>query len=132
MRIGIIGIGRAGKVHLDAWQLVPGAQVAAVYDPSAAARQEAMSAGLQAYGEIEELLDEELLDAVSICAPPADHADLADECFKRGLHVLCEKPLALNTQEAMWMLRMAAAKRCHLLLATKFRHVPEVVMARDL
>jgi predicted dehydrogenase len=48
------------------------------------------------------------------------------------LHILCEKPLALNTPEALSILQAAARKRRHLLLATKFRHVPEVVLAREI
>lgn len=132
MRVGIVGIGRAGNVHLEAWRLVPGAEVVAACDPSPMARNGAAEAGLHTYSELADMLEGEQLDAVIICAPPADHADLATACVHHGLDVLCEKPLALDTQEALRMLQAAARKQRHLLLATKFRHVPEVVLARDM
>jgi len=132
MRIAIAGLGRAGLVHLEAWRLVPGVEVVAASDPLPAARQRASEAGLRAYSDSLAMLESERLNAVSICTPPADHAQLAIACFERGLDVLCEKPLALNTSEALQVLRAATRKRCHLLLATKFRHVPEVILARDL
>jgi predicted dehydrogenase len=132
MRIGIIGLGRAGSVHLETWKLVPEAEVVAACDPSAAARRQATEAGVVPYADLELMLEREQLDAVSICTPPADHADQAIACFEKGLHVLCEKPLAVDTREALRMLRAASRKRCQLLLATKFRHVSELVRAREL
>jgi predicted dehydrogenase len=72
------------------------------------------------------------LQAVSICTPPLHHAPVAIACMRRGLDVLCEKPLAINGRAALKMVQTAERERRHLLLATKFRHVPELVVARDL
>jgi predicted dehydrogenase len=132
MRIGIVGLGRAGNVHLEAWQLVPGVEVVAACDPSSAACDRATANGLHGYADLAAMLRGEQLDAVAICTPPANHAEVATACFEHGLHVLCEKPLALNTREALRMLQTAARKQRHLILATKFRHVPEVILARDM
>jgi predicted dehydrogenase len=46
--------------------------------------------------------------------------------------VLCEKPLAVNVRAALEMLRAAARERRHLLLAAKFRHVPDLMRAREI
>lgn len=132
MRIGIIGLGRAGAVHLDAWQHVGEAEVVAVCDPSPIARKRARERGIRVFSDPELMLDTAKLDGVTIATPPADHAELAIACLDRGLHVLCEKPLALNTWDALSMLQTAARRRRQLLLATKFRHVPELATARDL
>ncbi|TMA78992.1 MAG: Gfo/Idh/MocA family oxidoreductase [Deltaproteobacteria bacterium] len=69
---------------------------------------------------------------MSICTPPVSHAPLAVACLGHNLNVLCEKPLALTRADALRMLRAAARVGRHLLLATKFRHVPDVVRAREL
>src|SRR5262249_38887591 len=121
MRIGIIGLGRAGKVHLEAWQAVSNIDVIAVSDRSQEIRRWAREAGLAAYANPLDLLARVPLDAVSICAPPAYHTALAVACLERGLDVLCEKPLALDDRGALKMLRTATRQRRHLLLATKFR-----------
>lgn len=132
MRIGIIGLGRAGSVHLQAWPHVEGAEVVAVCDPSPAARKRAREMGIKVYSDPAVMLETANLDGVTIATPPADHAEIAIACLDRGLHVLCEKPLALTTWDALAMLKAAARNKRQLLLATKFRHVPELATAREL
>jgi predicted dehydrogenase len=132
MRLGIIGLGRAGLVHLEASTAVSGVEVAAVYDPAPEARRAAAAAGIESYADLSHMLDTARLDAVTICAPPADHAPLVLDCLERGLHVLCEKPLATTTHDAVEMFDSARRRRRALFVASKFRHVPEVILAREL
>jgi len=54
-----------------------------------------------------ELLDSARPDLVIIAAPPRAHAALAIECVERGVHVLCEKPLALDAEEARSLVAIA-------------------------
>jgi predicted dehydrogenase len=132
LRVGVVGLGRAGRVHLDAWREVPGVQVAAVCDPAPEVVAAARAEGLEAVADPEALFASGSLDAVSIAAPPAQHAPLAIAALERGLHVLCEKPLAIQGPSAMRMMQASARTGRQLLLATKFRHVPDVVAARGL
>jgi predicted dehydrogenase len=132
MRVGIIGLGRAGRVHQDAWRAVPGVEVAAICDPAPAVRRAARAEKVAAYADPGEMLDAVPLDAVSICSPPVFHAPLALACLERGLDVLCEKPLATNGRAALRMAQAAARTGRTLLLATKFRHVPDLAAAREL
>lgn len=131
-RIGIIGLGRAGGIHFDALQGLATARVAAVSDPDAAARARATQAGVPAFATVEALLDGAALDGVVVCTPPADHAATSLRCLERGLHVLCEKPLALTTWDVLTMLQAANRAQRRVLVASKFRHVPEVARARAL
>jgi len=131
-RVGVIGLGRAGRVHLDAWRALPEVEVVAVADPSPGVVQAARAEGLAVTTATRELLGMSGLDAVSICAPPVHHAPLAIAALERGLHVLCEKPLGTRSDGAMRMVLAAARNRRHLLIATKFRHVPDVIAAREL
>ncbi len=132
MRIGIIGLGRAGRIHLEAWRAMTGAQVTAVSDRAPAIRRWAREEGLPIYTNPLDMIARAPLDAVSICTPPIHHAPLAIAALERGLDVICEKPLAVGGREALRMLRTAAREKRHLLLATKFRHVPDVIAARGL
>src|SRR4029453_2491953 len=111
---------------------VPGVHVAAVCDPLPDAVTTARAEGLLALTDPGELFADGGLDAVSIAAPPAQHAPLAIAALERGLHVLCEKPLAIQGPAAMRMIQASARTGRQLLLATKFRHVPDVVAARGL
>ena len=132
LRVGVVGLGRAGRVHLDAWRAVPGVHVAAVCDPSPDAVAVARAEGLHAVSDPSELFAKIPLDAVSIATPPAQHAPLAIAALEEGLHVLCEKPLAIQGPSAMRMMQAAARTGRQLLLATKFRHVPDLIVARGL
>ena len=132
MRLGIIGLGRAGSWHLENWRQVEGTTVVAACDPTAASRRKARELGLKAYDDPGEMLAREKLDAVDIVTPPAHHAPIAVACLERGLHVLCEKPLATTVGAALRMLRTAGRVRRQLVLATKFRHVPDLDAARTL
>lgn len=131
MRVGIIGLGLAGRVHLEGWRATNDVDVVAISDPSASARAWATDAGLTAFEDPFAMLARETLDAVSICTPPAAHGPLTLAALERGLHVLCEKPLATNPADALGMLGRAAEADRHLVLATKFRHVPDIARARE-
>jgi len=132
MRVGIIGVGRAGKIHLDAWREVDGVEVTAVADRSREVRAWARGIGLRAYGDPLDMIAREPLDAVTICTPPAFHAPVTIACLERNMHVLCEKPLAIDARDGLKMLRTASRLDRLLVLATKFRHVPDLVRAREL
>lgn len=131
MNVGIIGFGRAGHVHFEAWQATPGAKVVAIADPSAEARRRARALGLRTFADPLEMLHQARLELVSICSPPARHARVAIAALGRGLDVLCEKPLATQGPAALRMTQTAALYGRRLLLATKFRHVPDLRIARE-
>src|SRR5262249_45886167 len=84
-RVGVIGLGRAGRVHLDAWRALPEVEVVAVADPSPDVVKAARAEGLAVTTATRELLGMSGLDAVSICAPPVHHAPLAIAALERGL-----------------------------------------------
>lgn len=130
-RIGIIGFGRAGYVHLQASELVPGSRVTAVADPAATARERAEKLGLRAYASPGEMIENEDLQGVCVCSPPGSHAEVTIGALKRGMHVLCEKPLALNVWDALRMQQAATNHDRALLLATKFRYAPGLRAARE-
>jgi UDP-N-acetyl-2-amino-2-deoxyglucuronate dehydrogenase len=101
LRIGLIGCGAMGQGHLDVWLQTPGARVAAVCDGYAPrALETGARIGAAAFSDLDAMLDAGGLDAVDICTPSGLHADQGLAAAKRGLHVLCEKPLDLNIEKA--------------------------------
>jgi predicted dehydrogenase len=122
LRVGVIGLGWAGRQHLDAYDALPGVEIAAL-----AGLEDAPRAALaEQYGiahdvaRWEDLLALDGLDAVSVCVPTFLHAPIAVAAFARGLHVLCEKPIARTVAEASEM--VAAARKAGRILDIAFNH----------
>lgn len=80
------------------------------------------------YASFDELLAAEgrRLDFVDVATPPSDHAAVAHRALDRGLHVLCEKPLAMGAASARELLAHAAAARRVLFPVHNYRHAPVV------
>ncbi|MFN7920583.1 MAG: Gfo/Idh/MocA family oxidoreductase [Bryobacteraceae bacterium] len=131
-KVAIAGLGRIGGVHLDAWRRVPGVEVVAVCDDDSDAQKRAASASLPCYATLPEMLRGGSIDAVSLCTPPAMHLPMAARAMEQGVHVLCEKPLAVNPAAAERLTRISRTTGAKLQMATKFRHVPEINQARQM
>jgi predicted dehydrogenase len=111
VRVGVIGVGWAGRQHLAAYDALPGAQVvglAGLEEPVRTAL--AVQYGVERHvARWEDLLEFDELDAVSVAVPTFLHAPIAIAALQRGLHVLSEKPMARNASEAESMVQAARA-----------------------
>lgn len=106
LKYGCIGAGGiADWKHLDGYSKIGGVKIQAICDSNLkAAEKLAEKYGIpDVYKDYIEMLDKTELDFVSICTPNYLHAPAALEALKRGMHVHCEKPVAMNAQEAQSM-----------------------------
>lgn len=112
LRIGIIGAGMMGQVHTDAVRRLPFAEVAAMADQDTAVlgRVGGRLQIAKLYTDCEEMLDKEKLDVVHICAPNYAHFALCRKAMEKGIHVFCEKPLAITAAEGEILSRLAEEK----------------------
>lgn len=119
-RVGIIGVGGIGKTHLGSWA-ANGIAPAAIADANPETLASAVAEhGGQAFATGLDLIASGAVDVVSICTPPAFHADLAVASLEAGIAVLCEKPLATTIGDAE---RVAATvERTGTLFAMGFCH----------
>jgi len=115
-RYGLIGCGRFGHFCLDLLRRMDRVQAVGVADvvPSAA-ESLADAFGVRACQTPEQLIRQADVDLVHIASPPSSHYDLAWAAIQAGKHVLCEKPLALNHDQASRL--VAAANERSVLLA---------------
>ncbi|HYJ68627.1 MAG TPA: Gfo/Idh/MocA family oxidoreductase [Nocardioidaceae bacterium] len=103
LRVGVIGAGAMGAAHVRTLATsVSGAEVTEVYDVDGdRAAEVAAVAGARPASSEAALIESPDVDAVVIAAPDPLHAELTLACLKRGLPVLCEKPLAISADEAV-------------------------------
>jgi predicted dehydrogenase len=124
MRVGLIGCGVQGMVHLDAYDKLDDVEVVAVCDLDPARRQaaSARTAGA-AFASHRELLDAGELDLVSVCTMPATHEQIVCDALRGGVDVLCEKPMARTMAEAGAMAAAARETGRALALGYNMRHM---------
>jgi dTDP-4-amino-4,6-dideoxygalactose transaminase/predicted dehydrogenase len=133
VRIGIVGCGQMGRWHLDSYKTHPRVELVGFVDTTLdRAEQFARETGGRAYRSHADLLDNASVDAVSVCTVPSTHRDVAVDLLDAGVHVLCEKPLAISVAEAEEMARRASEKQRLLFTAFKFRFHDEVRKAKQL
>ena len=135
VRLAIVGAGGIAKAYgeiLGGAYPVPatGVGVVDVRDDAAAAL--AGPLGVPTFASAEALLASGAPDAVVLCTPPNTHRALAATFAAAGVHVLCEKPLAVDRRAADAMVATAAAAGTHLGMATKFRFCADVLAVTEL
>ncbi len=129
-RAGVIGTGFIGPVHIEALRRL-GVPVTALCDVpervQAAAERLAIP---QAYADYRELLRSPDVDVVHITAPNRYHAEMSLAALQAGKHVVCEKPLAMNTRETAAIVK--TARRAGVVFAVNYnvRFYPAVLQLR--
>jgi predicted dehydrogenase len=124
LRVGLIGAGGIVRgAHLNpGWKAVPNVEIVAVCDVrKEAAEALAKDFGIpQAFTDFRDLVKLDL-DCVDICTPNRVHTPAVLAALKTGKHVLCEKPLAVTTQEVQSMALAARKSKRLLMTAQHFR-----------
>ncbi len=135
VRVCVIGAGRTGRVHAANLMFrVPTAEVIAIVDQvvDAAKALARELGGLNYHPSLSEALKKEKFDAVFITTPTFTHCDLVVEAAEAGKHVFCEKPMALNLDEADRMISAAEKNGVKLQIGFMRRFDPEFRKARSL
>ena len=134
IKAGIIGLGWPGKEHLKGYLACPGVELAAVCDwDEPVLKSVAGEFGIKStYTDYRKMLASENLDAVSVCVPNYEHAELSMAVLKSGANVLCEKPPAMSVAEAKAMAGAARKSGGVLMYALVMRFTPESRFAKDM
>jgi len=134
IRVGVVGLGYWGPNLARNLAAIPGCELTWLCDasPQARARIEPSFPGARATGELAELLDDELLDAVVLATPVPTHAELAVAVAQAGKHCFVEKPLATNSADAERA--VAAAERAGriLMVGHLLEYHPAVARLKEL
>jgi predicted dehydrogenase len=133
LKFALIGTGGIAQTYAQAFQTSKSCELVAVADvrkDSADAFAEPF--GAKSFKDYKTLAENSSVDAVIIATPPNSHPEIAMYFMKRGVHVLCEKPLCLSSSEAREMIECAETTGVKFTMASKFRYVEDVIKAKSL
>ncbi|HEX4794708.1 MAG TPA: Gfo/Idh/MocA family oxidoreductase [Humisphaera sp.] len=132
LRAGIIGTGFIGPVHLEALRRL-GVQVVALCDVPTNVKAAAAKHGIpQAFGDYREMMKSPDIDVVHITAPNRFHCEMSLAGLAAGKHVVCEKPLAMNTAETEKIVKLAKSSKTVFAVNYNVRFYPAVLALRDM
>ena len=133
LRIGLVGAGNIARTHLAAYKNVADAEIVALCDID----EKVLAATAEKFGIAKtytsetEMLANEDLDAVDVCVWNCNHASCSIEALNAGKHVLCEKPMAMNAEEAAQMIEAAKKNDRLLMIGFVLRFGDEAKIAKD-
>ena len=143
LRIGIIGLGRIGRVQLKAIRDLGAGELRAVLsrDPGRAASLAAefgdpaaprAPRSVRPYTDLNAFLADPELDIVHICSPNLEHFEAAKACLQAGKPVLCEKPLTADSAQSAELAVMAAERGLPTAVNFVYRHYPTLGRLKSL
>src|SRR5215208_138362 len=132
MRVGLVGAGFMGGVHLSAYAGIPEVEVVGVADARIeAAVAGAEIAGARSYASYEDLVAAEDVEVVDVCLPTAFHRALAVRAAGEGRHVILEKPIARTIEDAQEILDTFSGDGPRLFVGHVGRFFPEYVGIKE-
>jgi predicted dehydrogenase len=139
--VAIIGYKFMGKAHSNAWKKAPwffDLNIEPVLKVACGRHEESLRSFADRWGWEEtetdwrKVVERDDVDIVDISAPPALHHEIAIEAAKRGKHIFCEKPIALDYQQAKEMYEAAEQAGVTHYLNHNYRRCPAVLLAKRL
>lgn len=113
VRVGVVGLGRFGRLHVRTLSEMPGCDVVALCDVNSSALERCGEEyDVEArYTDLESMLGSASLDAVIIATEESMHGQQTRLCLEKGVAAFVEKPLATSKEEAETVVRLAAETR---------------------
>jgi predicted dehydrogenase len=129
----VVGTGFIGPVHVEGLRRA-GVQVGGIVGSSPdKSRIAAQRLGLpRGYGSLDEVLADKSVDVVHLTTPNRLHFEQAAAALRAGKHVLCEKPLAMNSRETAELVKLAAATRRAAGVCYNIRYYPLCLETADM
>ena len=142
IRVGIIGLGGVAQVHLQAFELLVKennhcVELVSVCD----VRQDAVNAavsrvaekgieGVEGYTDFKTLLAHSEIDLAMVLTPASTHKDIVNAAAISGCDVFCEKPIAVNEDDADAMLSICSESNVKLFYGSCYRYLPAIIKAK--
>ena len=106
LKIGVLGAGHLGKIHINCIKQIPVYELIGFYDQDVnTAKKVSEDLQVKSFSSLEELVD--LVDVVDIVTPTISHFECASLALKKGKHVFIEKPIVATVDEANRLVKLA-------------------------
>lgn len=123
LKVGLVGVGGISGVHIQAWEKYKNAQLTSICDirPERFERYP----DKKHYTDFDEMLASEKFDIIDICLPTFLHTEFALKCLKKGINVICEKPISLKKEDVDLIYNTAKENGVKFMVAQVLRFWPE-------
>ena len=130
LKVGLVGVGAISGSHIPTWLNNENTKLIAICD----IREEQMEqyAEIKHYSSYDEMLENEELDIVDICVPTFLHVEFSLKALKKGINVLCEKPVSLKNDDATMLYEVAKQNNVKFMVAQVLRFWNEYVVLKEL
>ncbi len=128
MRVGIVGVGFMGSIHAAGWAETGAEIVGFVAETVEEAAGLAQQYQVKIYADLAAMLPD--VDVVDICTPTHLHRDMTLQAAAAGKQIVCEKPLARTTEQALEMIAACRQAGVQLLVAHVVRFFNEYSLAK--
>lgn len=131
--VAIVGAGAISHTHAEAVRQSSHTQLVAIADIDIqAARKLSAADDCLAFDSLATMLDAVEFDMAIVCTPPNTHPEVCAALFDAGKHVLCEKPVSIESASAKQMITAAQKAGVKFTMASKFRYVDDVMRAKSM
>lgn len=124
MKVAVLGSGFMGKTHAEALKQIKNVELVGIYTTSHNP-QSVTSFDSPIYTSFDKLMMEQKPDIVSVCLPTHLHKQYVLKAAELGVHIICEKPIALNLEDAREMISVCEEKKVKLFIGHVLRFFPE-------
>jgi predicted dehydrogenase len=126
LKIGVIGTGHLGKLHVKMFRQIPECEVIGIYDSnSQVVKDVAQEYDVKAFDNLDNLLNS--IQAASIAVSTTAHYEVSKICLEKGVHIFVEKPITASISEAEELVRLSADKKLNLQVGHIERFNPAII-----
>lgn len=130
LRIGILGVGHFGKIHIKCIQEIPEYQLVGFYDPdNELCKSVSEQFSIKAFDSLDELID--ACDVVDVVSTTSSHFDCASAALKKFKHVFIEKPVVSTLEEASKLIQIAQEAEVKVQIGHVERFNPAFIEAKS-
>ncbi len=132
LKIGIVGAGGMGAVHISNYEHIEGCKVVAICDLSPVAKEKASEMNVPLFESISEMAKNVELDIIDICTPTFLHKQHVMQALNEKKHVICEKPLALKKADALELITKAEKMGVILFVGQVLQYAPTTIVLKNI
>lgn len=130
LKVGLVGVGGISTEHIRSWDRYENAELTSICDIRTERLN--MHPSKKHYTDFDEMLAAEEFDIIDICLPTYLHTEFALKCLKKGINVICEKPISLKKDDVDLIYNKAKENGVKFMVAQVLRFWPEYEFVKEI